>query len=279
MWTLRFSPEDRFRRERCTGCGTCRRVCPSGAVRLMDNRPVFDPGKCIGCAHCGIFCPENAFGLDPVADPDSMPSPKEYRTLLERRRSIRFYSDKVPSEDQIKELVSVVDQCPTGRNSQGITVRAVRGFECVEELFRPVRRVLDFLSPTGIPFLLGRITGMGDHMRRIREGEDLVFRGAPAVLFFFVPRGNVTGYADGVIAATAVSLHGVSMGMGTLWNGVAQKLYPFFRSWHPSGTGGMRLAAVLCVGYPSVIPLRNPPPRSFELRIDECDSPKEGSSC
>lgn len=275
---MKFSPEEMFRQERCTGCGTCRRVCPSGAVRFRDNRPVFNSRKCIGCAHCGVFCPENAFGLDPVTDPDSMPSPKEYRTLLRRRRSIRFYSDKLPSEEQIKELVSVVDQCPTGRNSQGVSVRAVRGFEFVKELLRPVRRVLDILWLTGIPFLLGKITGMEDHMRRIRKGEDLIFREAPVVLFFFVPRGNVTGYADGVIAASAVTWHGVSLGMGTLWNGVAQKLYPFFRSWHPSGTGGMKLAAVLCVGYSSVIPNQSPPPRSFELRIDECEDPKEESS-
>lgn len=275
---MKFSPEEAFRQERCTGCGTCRRVCPSGAVRLRAGRPEFDSGKCIGCAHCGVFCPENAFGLDPVADPDSMASPKEYRALLRSRRSIRFYSDKMPSEEQIMELTSVVDQCPTGRNSQGVTVRAVRGFQCVEELFRPVRRVLHILSLTGIPFLLGKVTGMGDHIRRIRKGEDLIFRGAPVVLFFFVPRGNVTGYADGVIAATAVSLHGVSMGMGTLWNGVAQKLYPFFRSWHSSGTGGMRLAAVLCVGYSSVRPLQSPPPRTFELRMDEGGGLKGGAS-
>lgn len=276
---MRFSPEDRFRQERCTGCGTCRRVCPSEAAGLRDGRPVFDPGKCIGCAHCGVFCPENAFGLDPAADPDSIPSPKEYRALLERRRSIRFYTDKVPSEELINELVSVVAQCPTGRNSQGMTVRAVRGFHCVEELFRPVRRALKVLSLTGIPFLLGRVTGTGDHIERIIEGEDLIFRGAPVVLFFFVPRSNITGHSDGVIAASTVTLHAESLGMGTLWNGVAQKLYPFFRSWHRSGTGGMRLAAVLCAGYPSVSPLQNPPPRDFELRIDECAGPKEGASC
>ena len=276
---MRFSPEDRFLQERCTGCGTCRRVCPSGAVCLRAGRPVFDSGKCIGCAHCGVFCPENAFGLDPVADPDSMASPEEFRTLLGRRRSIRYYTDKIPSEEQIKELISVLDQCPTGRNAQGVTVRAVRGFQCVEGLFRPVRRALKILWLTGIPSLLGKMTGMGDHIRRIRKGDDLIFRGAPVVLFFFVPRGNVTGRSDGVIAATAVTLHGVSMGMGTLWNGVAQKLYPFFRSWHDSGTRGMRLAAVLCVGYPSVRPLQSPPPRSFELRMGESGGPKGGASC
>jgi len=85
------------------------------------------------------------------------------------------------------------------------------------------------------------------------------------VLFFHVPRKNPTGYADGVIAATAVMYHAVSMGMGTLWNGVAEKVYPYTGSWHTQATKGTRITAVLCVGYPALEPKWKVPSRTYNV--------------
>ena len=93
----------------------------------------------------------------------------------------------------------------------------------------------------------------------------MIFRGAPVVLFFFVPRKNPTGLADGVIAATAVMYQAVSMGMGTLWNGVAERIYPYAGSWHTPGARGTRLTAVLCVGYPALEPKWKAPPRIYNV--------------
>jgi pyruvate formate lyase activating enzyme len=44
--------------ERCTGCATCVRVCPTGAVSMgEDGRPVYDRTKCVLCARCEEACP------------------------------------------------------------------------------------------------------------------------------------------------------------------------------------------------------------------------------
>ena len=205
----------------------------------------------------------NVFGLESLRG--NAATEQQYRALLETRRSIRFYSDKVPSEDEIDTLISVLSQSPTGVNKQGITVRVIRGSDAVKKLLKPVHRMLKFLSFTGLLHIIGKITGMSDYIGRLRGGEDMIFRGAPVVLFFFVSRKNPTGYTDGNIAAAAVMYHAVSMGMGTLWNGVAERIYPFTRSWHTQQTRRTRLTAVLCVGYPALEQKWKAPSRDYRI--------------
>lgn len=45
-------------KQRCTGCGTCAAVCPSGNIKMQRN-PDF-AGKCMLCMRCYSFCPESA---------------------------------------------------------------------------------------------------------------------------------------------------------------------------------------------------------------------------
>ena len=205
----------------------------------------------------------NAFGLEPLSR--NAATPGQYMSLLETRRSIRYYTDKVPSEDEIDVLTSVLSQSPTGVNQQGIIVRVVKGPDAVSRLVKPVQKMLKILHFTGLLHIIGKITGMSDYIGRLRGGEDMIFRGAPVVLFFFVPRKNPTGRADGVIAATAVMHQAVSMGMGTLWNGVAERVYPFTGSWHTPQTRGTRLTAVLCAGYPALEPKWKAPARIYNV--------------
>jgi ferredoxin len=47
--------------EKCTGCGKCKRVCPSGAI-TGEKKEVhtIDPETCIGCGACISECPFDA---------------------------------------------------------------------------------------------------------------------------------------------------------------------------------------------------------------------------
>jgi len=50
--------------ERCTGCGDCVEVCPTGALELADGRAVLArPEDCAYCADCETLCPEGAIVL------------------------------------------------------------------------------------------------------------------------------------------------------------------------------------------------------------------------
>ncbi len=48
---------------RCTGCRTCEKSCPAGAI-TVDKVPAFDSGKCINCYCCYELCPEHAIVLN-----------------------------------------------------------------------------------------------------------------------------------------------------------------------------------------------------------------------
>lgn len=61
---------------KCIGCRKCAKVCPVGAVTMVEKgvndkgkpivRPEFDNAKCIGCSNCIIDCPKDALELKEV---------------------------------------------------------------------------------------------------------------------------------------------------------------------------------------------------------------------
>ena len=46
--------------DRCIGCGTCAAVCPTGTVKLMNGKPVWNGDHCTECLRCLHFCPQDA---------------------------------------------------------------------------------------------------------------------------------------------------------------------------------------------------------------------------
>ena len=50
-------------KDRCVGCGECERICPGGAVTIVDNLASVTYSKCIRCFCCHEVCPENAIRL------------------------------------------------------------------------------------------------------------------------------------------------------------------------------------------------------------------------
>lgn len=46
--------------EKCIGCTTCLKHCPTEAIRIRDNHAVINQERCIDCGECIRVCPNNA---------------------------------------------------------------------------------------------------------------------------------------------------------------------------------------------------------------------------
>ncbi len=46
--------------EKCKGCVTCMRRCPTEAIRVRDGKASVDYERCIGCGECVRLCPHHA---------------------------------------------------------------------------------------------------------------------------------------------------------------------------------------------------------------------------
>jgi Pyruvate/2-oxoacid:ferredoxin oxidoreductase delta subunit len=56
---------------RCTGCGACVEVCPTGALTLVEGKARLDDALCKGCEVCIQACPVDA--LRPVLEIEAVP--------------------------------------------------------------------------------------------------------------------------------------------------------------------------------------------------------------
>ena len=50
--------------EKCTGCGSCMKVCPKAAITVKKKKSVISGELCIGCFECMHACPEHAIDID-----------------------------------------------------------------------------------------------------------------------------------------------------------------------------------------------------------------------
>lgn len=217
-------------KEKCIGCGLCAADCPMGIIAMEQGLPVIpaaDEARCIHCLHCFAICDPGAIAIDghTVTDhsilEENLPSPEQMESLIEGRRAIRNYLKDNLEPALIDRMLAVAWHAPTGRNERRLL------FTVVDD-----RQVLDRVRDAalnGLSALLDRgqlPLGMeifADIVAAWQERKiDILFRGAPHLLVVSAPRDGVSPLADAIIALTTFELYARSLGVGTVWNGLAK---------------------------------------------------------
>ncbi|MEI6207523.1 MAG: nitroreductase family protein [Desulfuromonadales bacterium] len=226
----------------CTKCGQCVADCPAIIISMREEFPCIAPEKevsCYRCQHCLTICPTGSvsiFGLDPEKSlplKGDLPDANQMELLIKGRRAVRQYKPENLEPEVLQRLLDVASHAPTGRNARQLLFTVVDDREKLaklrEEVMKGLGRIVREKSlPEGREFFIDIYRAWEE------EGIDILFRGAPHLLIVSAPSDIPTPVQDCLIAMTTFELFAQTLGVGTVWDGLAKwamsDLMPEFRS-------------------------------------------------
>lgn len=234
--------------EKCIACGLCIPVCPKETISLKDGRARVTGDESLNCGHCAAACPEGAIAVHMV-DPEltrfntfivpetwiphgTFDTPSLVN-LMQSRRSCRNFKDRPVEQDLLEDLVKIGITAPSGSNCQAWSFTLLRDRDTVLALGHQVARFFQKLNRTAekawLRALLKLINkpALADYHANYyqsikeafdlweKEGKDLLFHGAPAVIVVG-SRNDASCPAEDALLATQNMLLGAhAMGLGT----------------------------------------------------------------
>ena len=136
--------ELRIRTDLCTGCGLCVSVCKDFGLKLENGkavraeRPLFG---CCACGHCMAAGPSGAIEVSgrTLSPLDLFPLPGREQAaayapllnLLQRRRSIREFTDKPVAAEDVDKILAAASAAPMGLPPSDVNVLVLDGKERV----------------------------------------------------------------------------------------------------------------------------------------------------
>ena len=209
-------------RESCIRCGKCVRVCPSkiftqpasgGEIGLQGI------GSCIVCGHCVAVCPTGSVEhgdfppqkVHPV-DRELLPSPEQVMLLCKARRSNRAFTAKPVPEETLDRILEAAHRAPTASNLQRVAFTLVTDPEKLHAIsaftvgvFASILKKLEnpLLKPV-LKRIAPQLYGYVPHFKRLisefDKGNDLILRGATAVILIHTPSESRFGCQDANLA-------------------------------------------------------------------------------
>lgn len=84
-------------KNRCLGCTTCMRSCPTGAIRIRGGKAVVYDNKCVDCGNCMKVCPHRAIYIQ--QDDFALIRDYEYRVCLVPTTFIGQFEEKYKTRE------------------------------------------------------------------------------------------------------------------------------------------------------------------------------------
>lgn len=218
--------------ETCTKCGQCSSDCPARIITMEGGYPAItqeNEANCYRCQHCLSICPTASISIldyDPknsLSLKGKLPDSIQMELLIKGRRAIRQYKPENVEPDVMKKLLEVACYAPTGRNSRQVRFTVIDNRATLIEIRDEMMAKLVKISretgfPAGMEFFSNYVQQWED------EGTDFVFRGAPHFIVASAPKSVVTPVEDCLIALTTFELYAQTLGIGTVWDGLAKWL-------------------------------------------------------
>ncbi|HOY68837.1 MAG TPA: nitroreductase family protein [Candidatus Ozemobacteraceae bacterium] len=214
----------------CVKCGQCAKDCPSNIISLEGGLPFIKSGgedQCIRCQHCLAVCPTGAVSILGKRPSDSLPlngelpSPDAMELLIKGRRSVRKYVDENLPPETIRRLLEVAWHAPTGCNARGVVLTVVDDRNVMAKLRTELVDAIAAVAGAGK--LPRDLEFFASFVGLWREKKiDAIFRGAPHMVISSAPADAPTPGQDTIIALSYFELFARSLGLGTLWCGLAK---------------------------------------------------------
>lgn len=154
------------------------------------------------------------------------------------RHSIRSYKPDMPSGDELDTIIAAAVKAPSGRNSQPITARFVRGFELLDEMNTDFKNKIGWDTPA-----------------YTRWDTNPFYHNAPVFAVLFAEGGSFT---DAGLMAENICIAAKAIGLGTC---IVASVGALFEG--ETGTkwkarleveDNMRFMIGVCIGYPDEKP-------------------------
>ena len=263
------------RAESCIRCGKCVRVCPSkiftqpasgGEIGLQGI------GSCIVCGHCVAVCPTGSVEhgdfppqkVHPV-DRELLPSPEQVMLLCKARRSNRAFTAKPVPEETLDRILEAAHRAPTASNLQRVAFTLVTDPEKLHAIsaftvgvFASILRKLEnpLLKPV-LKRIAPQLYGYVPHFKRLisefDKGNDLILRGATAVILIHTPSESRFGCQDANLAYQNGSLMAESLGVAQFYTGFVCSAVEQDRNWRLAKMLGIsgKIHAGMALGIPA----------------------------
>jgi NAD-dependent dihydropyrimidine dehydrogenase PreA subunit/nitroreductase len=103
--------------DKCTGCGTCVRICHEHCMTVHAGKISIDYRSCSTCTQCVAACPERALSWNSTAplvfDSSKMPAFDQMDELLKQRRTVRHFGPERVSRSVLERLAKYCAYAPT----------------------------------------------------------------------------------------------------------------------------------------------------------------------